>query len=141
MASRVVLQGLQRIADTASQTSGYSSARYIRTMSWDIGTTGFAAGHTKLNDSADVGATSNTHYFDQAFGATPTRSAEIVSHVSTLAVGDGNFLIKRVALHDDTAANVTNSSTTLVAGVDGQSLTKTSDFTLATTLSLAYTNV
>jgi len=47
----------------------------------------------------------------------------------------------RVSLHNDTAANVTGSSTTLVAGIDGQSLTKTSDFTLAITVKITYTSV
>lgn len=141
MASIVVNQGLQRIGDTASQTAGYAAARFIRTMSVDIGATlAFAAAHTKLNDSSDVGATVNTHYFDQAL-STPTRSAQTVSHFTTIGTTDGNFTIKRIALHDDTAANVTNSSTTLVCGVDGQTLAKTADFTMTPTLALLFSSV
>lgn len=136
MANRVVNAGLQRIGDTASQTSGYSASRYIRTMSIDDSSNAFVAGDTALNSG---GAVSNE--YDVAFDSTPTRSGQVVSHVATIPVGSGNFTIRRIALHDDTAANVTTSSTTLVAGVDGQSLTKTSDFTMTFTLTLTYSNV
>lgn len=133
MASLIVNQGLQRLGDTISQTSGYSSSRYVRTMAFDDSSSALAAGTTTLG--------SPTNVVDQAFDSTPTRSAQTVSHVTTLATGAGNFTIRRITLHDDTAANVTGSSSTLFGGVDGQSLTKTSDFTLEATLSLAYTSV
>lgn len=141
MASLVVNNGLQRIGIQASQaTSGsgptYSATRHIQSMSWDDSSTAFAAGHTALNSGGAV-----TNEYDQAFDAAPTRSSQTITHVSTIPVGSGNFTIRRIALHDDTAANVSTASATLVAGVDGQALTKTSDFTLATTLNLLYTNV
>ena len=146
MPSLVVNQGLQRIGVQASSGTNaaeptFGTGRTIQVMTWDIGGTAFAAANTKLNDSGDVLGTVNTQYFDQAFDLTPSRSSQTVTHISTLGTADGNFVIRRIALHDNTAANVTNSSTSLVCGVDGQSLTKTSDFTLETTLNLLYTSV
>lgn len=139
MASRVVDNGLQRIAVQASQvtagTPAYSATRHIQVMSWDDGTVAFAAGHTALNSGGAV-----TNEYDKVFDSVPTRSSQTVTHLSTIPLGSGLFTIKRIALHDDTEANVTTSSTTLVAGIDGQSLTKTADFTLAVTLSLLLTN-
>lgn len=143
MAALVVNNGLQRIGVQASQaTSGsgptYSAARQIQVMAFDDNATGFAAGHTALNSAGSI-----TNEFDQAFDGAPTRSSQTTSHVCTLAAGAGsqNFTIKRLSVHDDTVANVSSSSTTLCAGVDGQTLAKTVDFSLAATLALLFTNV
>lgn len=140
MAALIVNQGLQRIGINASAVGGSSTVgssqtttRYLMTMSWDDSTVAFAATDTALNTG---GAVSNE--FDQFFDAFPTRSGQAVTHTSTIPTGSGNFTIKRVAIHDDTSTNVTTSSTTLCAGVDGQSLTKTSSFTLATSLVITY---
>ena len=132
MAAKIVNQGLNRIADTASQTSGYSAARYIRTMAIDDSSSAFAAGTTTLGSPSNL--------YDAAFDATPTRSGQVVSHVMTVPTGSGNFTIRRVSLHDDTAANVTGSSTTLVGGIDGLSLGKTSDFTVTLTVRITYSD-
>ena len=99
-------------------------------MAVDDSGTAFAAGTTTLG--------SPTNLFDQAFDSAPTRSGQVVTHVTTIAAGNGNFTIQRVSLHDDTVANVTGTSTTVVAGIDGLSLTKTSDFSLSITLKLTY---
>lgn len=138
MATIVVTNGLQRIAVQASQASSgagptYNASRHIQTMSVDDGTVAFSAGHTALNSG---GAPSNT--FDAAFDSTPTRSGQTISHVMTLGTGDYNQVVKRIALHDDTAANVSASSTTLVCGIDGLSLTKASSFTLKNTVQITY---
>ncbi len=133
MAAKLVTRGLLRIGQQASQSTNYNVARYIRTLSIDDGTVAFIAGHTALNSG---GAVANE--YDQAFDSTPTESGTTITHLCTIPSGQGNFTIKRVALHDDTAANVTTSSTTLVGGIDGQSLTKTADFSLAITVKLTY---
>jgi len=104
-------------------------------MSVDDSANAFAATDTALNSGGAV-----TNAFDQALDSTPTRSNQTISHVMTIATGSGNFTIRRVALHDNTAANVTTSSTSLVAGIDGQSITKTADFTLAITVQITYTS-
>ena len=130
MAAKIVNAGLNRIADTASQTSGYSASRYIRVMAIDDSATAFTAGATTLGSPSNV--------YDAAFDGTPTRSSQTVSHVMTVPTGSGNFTIRRISLHDDTAANVTGSSTTLVGGIDAQSLTKTSDFTITFTVRILY---
>ncbi len=140
LASLVPNNGLRRIGVQASQaTSGsgptYNVARHIQTMSFDDSTVAFAAGDTALNSG---GAVANE--FDAAFDVTPTRAGQAVTHVTTVPTGSGNFTIRRIATHDDTAANVTTSSTTLVSGVDAQSFTKTSDFTFEATLVHTYSN-
>lgn len=134
MASLVVNNGLQRIGVQASQaTSGsgptYSATRHIQVMAFDDNASAFAAAHTNLLSAGSI-----TNEFDAAFDAAPTRSSQTITHITTIPTGSGNFTIRRISLHDDTATNVTTTSTTLVSGVDGQSLTKTSDFTLAATL-------
>lgn len=140
MASRVVNQGLQRIAVQASQvtagTPAYSATRHIQVMTWDDGAVVFGATDTALNSGGAI-----TNLYDKVFDSVPTRSAQTVSHVSTIPLGSGNFLIRRIALSDDTETNTTTSSTTLVAGIDSQSLTKSADFTLQVTLSLLYQNI
>lgn len=132
MAAKITDQGLSRIADTASQTAGYNAARYIRTMAVDDSSTAFTAGATTLGSPGNL--------FDVAFDAAPTRSTLTVSHVATIPTGSGNFTIRRVSLHDDTVANTTGSSTTLVAGIDGLGLTKTADFSLTITVRIVYSD-
>jgi len=140
MASIVVNNGLARIGVQASQaTSGagptYSASRQIQVGSVDDSSVAFAAGDTALNTGGAVAT-----MFDQVL-VTPTRTGQVITHTWTIATGSGNFTIRRIALHDDTTANVSDSSATLVAGIDGQTLTKTSDFTLQLTVTLTYTSV
>lgn len=136
MSAIVVNRGLLRIGQQASQSTNYDVARYLRTMSIDDSAVAFASGHTALNSG---GAVSN--YFDQALDGVPTESSQTISHVCTIPSGSGNFQIKRVAMHDNTAGSVTDSSATLVAGVDGQSFTKTADFALKITFNITYSSV
>jgi len=143
MAAIIVNNGLQRIGRNASAVGGGGAVgssqtvtRYIMTLSVDDSAVAFAAGDTALNTG---GAVSNE--FDMLLDSFPTISGQIVTHVATITTDNGNFTIKRIALHDDTATNVTTSSTTLCAGIDGQSLTKTSDFTITFTLKILYTSI
>lgn len=138
MATLLVTRGLLRIGQQASESTNYNAARNIQTIATDDATEAFLAADTKLNDG-----TGYTQSFSQTFSATPTESGQTIIHTATIAAGSSNFQIRRVSMHDDTAANVgtAGTSTTLVGGVDGQTLTKTSDFTLTITLRLTYTNV
>lgn len=141
MAAIFVTNGLQRVGVQASQaTSGsgptYSATRHIQTLSIDDQVSAFLVTDTDLNRA---GALTVTNEFDLAFDAAPTRSGQVVTHVATIPAGSGNFTIRRIAMHDDTAANVSTSSDTLVCGIDGQSLLKTADFAMAITLTLTYT--
>ena len=133
MAGKVVVAGLLRDVQNLSQASGFSSARFLQAMSVDDSTVVFASSHTTLSTG---GAVSNE--FDQSFDSTPTTSTDTtsatVTHVMTIGTANGNFTIKRVALHDDTSTNTTATSTTLFGGVDSQTLAKTTDFTLAISL-------
>lgn len=134
MAAIVVNRGLLRIGAQASQsTPTYGAARHIQTLAIDDSSNAFAAGDTALNSG---GAVSNE--FDVVFDTTPTESGQTITHTATIVTGSGNFTIRRVSLHDDTAANVTTSSTTLVGGIDGQSLTKTADFSMTFTINITY---
>lgn len=134
MATLIVNRGLLRIGQQASESTNYNAARNIQTLSVDDSSTAFAAAHTALNTGGAV-----TNMFDQAL-STPTESGQTIIHTTTIGSGDGNFTIRRIALHDDTAANVTTSSTTLAMGIDGQAIVKSSDFTVTITCRLTYTN-
>lgn len=139
MPALVTNNGLQRIGVQASQaTAGagptYSAARAVQTMAWDDSTVTILAAHTALDDGGAV-----TNEYDQAFDAAPTRAGQTVTHTSTIPDAEGNFDIRRLTLHDDTPANVTTSSDTLVSGIDGQLFRKTSDVTLQTDLAHLHT--
>lgn len=139
MAALVFTRGLQRIGVQASQaTAGtgptYSATRHIQTMSVDDNASAFQASD---NDLDRAGALTIVNEFDAAL-TTLTRTNQTITHAMTIPTGSGNFTIRRIALHDDTPTNVTVSSDTVVAGIDGQSLAKTSDFTLAITVTLTY---
>lgn len=133
-------RGRLRAGQQMYESTNYDAARNVQVMSVDIGTTVFAAAHTKLNDSADV-TESAASYFDKVFDGVPTESVATITTVCTLTTAEGNIVIKRIAQHDNTAANVTASSVSLVAGIDGQTLGKTADFSLALTLQMAFTSV
>lgn len=130
MGKLVVDRGLQLIGDRASSVAGAGLA--IQTMAIDDGTVAFVAGATTLGSPATEA--------DAAL-ATPTRSSQTVSHVGTFLAGVGTMTIKRISLHNDTPANVTGASTTLIAGVDAQSLLKDASLDLVITLKITYTSV
>lgn len=131
MAAKIANRGLQIIGGRASNTADAFSQ--LLSISVDDSTVAFAATDTALNSG---GAVANV--FAQNFDATPTRVAQTTTHVMTVPLGSGNFTVRRVALHNLTGASVTASSTSLFGGIDGQSLTKTPDFTLALTLAIVY---
>jgi hypothetical protein len=132
MASLIVNRGLQIIGERASGITQTA----ITSMSIDDSSTAFAAGDTALNSGGAV-----TNEADADFDATPTRSSQTVSHVATFGTGVFNTnVIRRIALHNAAAASVSSSSTTLIAGVDGQSLTKNSSFSVTITLKITYTS-
>jgi hypothetical protein len=133
MAAKIVNRGLLRIGQQSSQSTNYNAARHIQTLSVDDGDADFEAGHTALNSGGAV-----VNEYDQALDSVPTESGQTITHISTIPTGQGNFVIKRIALHDDTAGNVSTSSATLVGGIDGQSMTKTADFSAAYTVNITY---
>lgn len=134
MASLIVERGRLRFGQQTFESTNYNAARNIQVMSVDDSSTALIASATTLG--------SPTNLYDAAFDATPTETlpATIVC-VMTIPTGSGNFTIRRLCEHDDTAGNVTGSSTTLCSGVDAQALTKTSDFSLAITKSFSVTSV
>lgn len=136
MSARTTNLGLLRIGRQAFESTNYNAARNIQVMSVDDSSNAFAQTDTALNTGGAV-----TNEFDDAFDSTPTESGQSITCLMTLQTGEGNFTIRRVATHDDVAGTVSTSSTTLCQGIDGLSLTKTSDFTLAITLTTAFTSV
>lgn len=136
MASRTVNRGLLRILQQAYQSTNYNVARFVRTLSVDDSSTAFAQTDTALNTGGAV-----TNEYDQAFDATPTELGQSVSFTTTIGTGNGNFTIRRICTHDDTTTNVTTSSATLVQALDGNAFLKTSDFSLAITLTITATTV
>ncbi|WP_373092348.1 hypothetical protein [Zhongshania sp.] len=131
MASKIVNRGLQVIGGRASNTADAFAA--IQSLAADDGTVAFAAAHTAINSGGAV-----TNQADVDFDATPTRAGQVITHVATFPTGSANFTIRRLSLHNAAAASVSASSTTLVSGIDGQSLTKTSDFSLEVTITITY---
>lgn len=136
MAARTVNRGLLRMGQQAFESTNYNAARNIQVMSVDDSSVAFGQTDTALNTGGAV-----TNEFDDAFDSTPTESGQSITCIMTLQTTEGNFTIRRVATHDDVAGTVSTSSTTLCQGIDGLSLTKTSDFTLAITLVTTYTSV
>jgi hypothetical protein len=132
MASITVNQGLQMIGDRASGVAGAGAAAV--SMAVDDSATAFAAGTTTLASPTNLQA--------NAFDSTPTRSGQTVTHLMTLTTGQFNtFTVKRVSLHNVAAGSVTGTSTSLIAGIDGLSLTKQSTFSLKLTVQITYTSV
>lgn len=134
MASTITVQGLLRIGRLASQAAGFDAARYIRTVTIDDSATAFTQADTSLGGPANVAAKG----FDGVPTTSTTATSATVTHVATFGTGEGNFTIRRVAIHDDVNTNVTGTSTTLVGGRDSQSINKTSDFSLIVTVRLEY---
>lgn len=134
MANVNMTQGLKMVADRASGVAGAAAA--IAGMSVDDNTS-FA--NTDSACSSTGGAPAN--FQGNALDATPTGGAAatpyVVSHVMTLTTGQYNTrVIKRIGLHNSAAP--TSSSSTLMFGIDGLSLTKASTFSLVTTFKLSY---
>lgn len=133
MAAIITTKGKLRCGQQTFESTNYNAARNVQVLSIDDSSVAIAAGDTAANSGGAI-----TNFFDQAFDATPTESSTIITTVTTIGTANGNFTIRRILLHDDTAANVTSSSSTLFGGIDGQSLTKTSDFTIAFTIKVTF---
>lgn len=108
--------GLRRIYNISSEVA-------VQKIAVDDSSTAFTPTDTALNSG---GAVSNV--FGRAID-TKAETGQTATVDITLATSEGNFTIRRISTHN-TAGSVTASSTTLCAGVDAQSLTKNSDFTL-----------
>lgn len=130
MASKIVNRGLQVTGGRLSSTADAFAA--LQSMAVDDSSTAFIASHTTL--------LSPTNLAVNAFDATPTRSAQTVTHLCTFTTAQANFTIRRISLHNAAFGSVTGASVTLYGGVDGQSITKTSDFSVTFTLRISQTD-
>lgn len=100
------------------------------------GLNAFSATMTKLTDATSVTTASAV-----SFNPTPSRASQTVSHVAIYATNSANFTIGGISLHNSASTGVNTTSTTLVAGIDAQTLGKTTDFQLTITMKIAYSSV
>lgn len=134
MAAVSMTAGLKMVGDRASGVSGAAAA--IAGMTFDDNTVAFANTHTACNSGG-----ASPHIQGNALDATPIGPAAatpyVVPHICTLtqAQFNGNT-VKRIALHNSAAP--TDSSATLMFGVDGFSFLKASGFALIPTFKLSY---
>lgn len=134
MANVNFLTGLKMVGDRASGVSGAGAA--ITGMSFDDNTS-FAASDTTCSSSGGTPA----NFQGNALDSTPTggsaASPYVVTHLSSLTTSQYNtHVIKRIALHN--TSSPTTSSSTLMFGIDGLSLTKASTFSIVVTFKLSY---
>lgn len=121
MASIITAQGLEE----AGKVIAALSTRTVRTMSFDDQSTGFTSAATKLNDAGAVAT------FVCSPCTATTVGTQTVRYEATLTTAQFNGqTVRRFGLHFDTTANVTTASNTLYGGIDGQSIAKTSDYSL-----------
>lgn len=129
MASLILNVGLNLALEKLSAVSGAGAA--LVTMAVDDSANALVATDTAANTGGAI-----TNFFAQAFDSTPTRTNQTTSHIMTLATGSYNQVIKRITLHNTAAGSTTASSTGIFGGVDGQSITKNSSYTLAITMKI-----
>lgn len=134
MAAVSMLAGLKMVGDKASGVAGAAAA--IAGMTFDNNTVAFAAAHTACNSG---GASPNIQ--GNALDATPVGPAAaspyVVPHLCTLTAGQFNGnIVKRIGLHN--SATPTDSTASLMFGVDGLSITKAATFALTPTFRLSY---
>ena len=136
MAHLIVSNGLQA---SAKETFNISGGAQVQSMAWDTGTgagEAFTASDTALNAHGAVTVIAKA--FDSTF---PSLAAQTVTCQGTLATGDFNGnTIGRVSLHTTAFGSVTSSTTGLYGGIDQQSIAKTSDFSLVTQVTIAFTS-
>jgi hypothetical protein len=135
MANVNMTQGLKMVGDRASGVAGAAAAN--AGMSVDDNAT-----FTNTDTSCASTGGSPTNFQGNALDSTPTGGVAatpyVVSHLMTLTTAQYNtFIIKRIGLHNSAAP--TRTTTTLMFGIDGLSLTKQSSFSLVTTFKLSYT--
>lgn len=135
MAVGVFTAGLKMIGDRASGVAGAAAA--VAGMSVDDGAVAFVNTHTAVNSGG-----APTNFLGIALDSTPTSPAaatpHVVTHLGTLSTAQFNtFVVKRIVLHNTAAPAV--GGTTVIAWIDGLSLTKASTFALTTTFKLSYT--
>lgn len=133
MARLITNQGLQVIGQRASNINGPPAQIQTMALDNDTAATGsFLATHTALSNRAGA-----TTIATQTFSSV-TSSAQTVQHFSLFATNVANFQIGRVSLHNSAAPTL--SSASLIGGIDQQSLTKTTDFTLQIEVDISYTS-
>jgi len=132
MASGIFNRGLQQVA---SKAAGIGAVPAIQTMSVDDRSTAFVF-------TTDTTLGNPTNVFKAAFDATPVLTGQTVRYVMTVPAASFNAApIRRIVVHNDTAANVSPTSATVIAGTDGQSFQKSASFGVTISVDILYTSV
>lgn len=122
MASIITDQGLE---DSLDMTFGITAQDAVDAM----GVSDFGGINAT---TTSIAAASNKEV--NVFDSTPTRSGQEVTCVATFGTSEANFNITDITLHNDGVG----ANTGVFGGIDNQSLTKTSDFSLTITLKVTY---
>lgn len=131
MARRITDQGLQDSLDATFNVGGTGTPGGAFDPVDAMGVSNFG---TLLAGTTSIASAGSK--LVKAFDAAPTRNNLTVTCVATFGTGEANFQITTVTLHNDGAA----VNTGVYGGVDAQSLTKTSDFSLKITMNVTYAN-
>lgn len=127
MARLIVARGLE---EAGRRIAGIAPSTHVQSMVWDNST---GAGAAFTSASSAIGATT---FVANAVTAT-TLANQTVRYEGTLTTAEMNGLVVgRISLHQAATASVSTVSTSLYAGVDQQSLLKTSEFSLVTRLEI-----
>lgn len=125
--------GVRVYKATSAVLGAYATdLRHVQTFMVDDSSVAFAVGHNALNSGGAI-----ANFVEQVFDGTPAEALvgnnAVVTVTTTLAIGTANFATphRRYSNHDDTLANTSDSSSTLVFGADGFALTKTGDFSMS----------
>lgn len=130
MASLIVDQGLQASLDATFDVGGGGSGDNFDPVD--------AIGVSDHGDlaSGDTDLANATNDAVNALDDPSSRTDQTVTAEATFGTGEANFEITTVSLHMDGA----DATTGLYGGVDAQSLTKTSDFSLTITMDVTYSS-
>ena len=122
MASRITNQGLE---DSLDVTFGIIAADPVDAM----GVSDFGS-----LAAATVSIAAATNKQINALDTTPTRAGQTVTCKATFTTAQANFNITTITLHNDGAGVATG----VFGGIDGQSITKNSGFSLTITVKVTY---
>lgn len=142
MAAVNFTQGIKCAGDRLSAVASFGLP--IQSMSFDDNTAAFVNTDTKTSQAG-----ASPHFQGNSLDSVPTGGAAatpyVTSHVCTLTLAQYNtFVVKRIALHNGagtppSATAPTDSTTTIMFGLDGLSLTKQATFSLVPTFKLSLT--
>ena len=132
--SGVVNRGLQITGGLTWNTA--DAFAVVQSISIDDSSANFLATDTALNSSRAPTVVSAV-----SFDSVPTRTAQTITAQSTFGTGLFNgHTVGGIGVHNIAGGSVTLSSNTLFAGIAGQSIAKTNQFSLTVIVACLYTD-